>query len=118
MFYLSQGVFVVDLVGVVLTSLLGAELHGGAGGTLVVAVGHHHEHLVVGERHQVSEETGRLRHGAVEPFGLLLPAHRQTRDQTGVTPVVQLGGGADGVRGQGRGQTAGVWSPAVSPGTP
>lgn len=75
----------------VLTSLLRGELHRVAGWALVVSVGHHHEHLVLGKRHQLAEKTGWLRHSAVEAFGLLLLADHETGDQTGIAPVVQLG---------------------------
>lgn len=78
--------------GSVLTSLIGGEFHRVAGWTLKAVVGRNHEHLVFRVGHQVTEEAEWLSHGAVETFGPLLFIDHQTCDQTGLTPVVQLGG--------------------------
>lgn len=85
-------IYLIDLFWMsgILTSLLGAELHRVAGWSLETAVGHHHEHLVSGEGHQVGENACRLCHGGVETLGLLLLADYQARNITVVTPVVHL----------------------------
>lgn len=76
----------------VLTSLLGGYFHRVAGWTSKEVVGHDHEHLVFRVGHQVAEDARRLGHHAVETFGLLLLTDHQTRNQTGLTPVIQLEG--------------------------
>lgn len=88
--------------GSVLTSLVGGEFHRVAGRTLKAVVGRNHEHLVFRVGHQVTEEAEWLSHGAVETFGPLLFTDHQICDQTGLTPVVQLGGrrGRKGLMGK------------------
>lgn len=85
-----QSIQLSHLLPAILTSLLGGDLNRVAGGALKAAVGRNHKHLVFGVGHQVTEYCGRLGHGAVETFGLLLLTDQQTWDQTGFTPVVQL----------------------------
>lgn len=79
-----------EKIEMVLTSLLCGEFHHVAGRTLKVVVGHHHEHLVLGEGHQAVEDTSRLSHSAVEAFGPLVLSDHQAWNQTGLPPVVQL----------------------------
>lgn len=55
-----------------------------------MVVGHNHEHLVFGEGHQATEDASGLSHSAVETFGALVLTDHQARNQTGLTPVVQL----------------------------